>query len=205
VGPEHPDTLISMESLADAYEYEGKHAQAEALLSRTLEVERRVLAPEHPDILFVLADLGQMYQRQGKYDLAENYAEQALAARRRVLGPENPDAVASEADLALAYLSQGKFAESQPVAREALEAEKKVQPDNWQRYRAASLLGASLSGEKNYAEAEPLLLEGYQGMLALKDRIDVPDRYHLELAHQWLVQLYQAWGKPDKAAEWKKR
>ena len=205
VGPEHPDTLISMESLADAYWYQGKHAQAEALLSRTLEVERRVLAPEHPDILFVLADLGQMYQRQGKYDLAENYAEQALAARRRVLGPENPDAVASEADLALAYLSQGKFAESQPVAREALEAEKKVQPDNWQRYRAASLLGASLSGEKNYAEAEPLLLEGYQGMLALKDRIDVPDRYHLELAHQWLVQLYQAWGKPDKAAEWKKR
>jgi len=206
VGPEHPDTLISMESLADDYEYEGKHPQAEALLSRTLETERRVLPPEHPDILFVLADLGQMYQRQGKYDLAENYAEQVLAARRRVLGTENPDTVAAEADLALVYLAQGKFAASEPVARQALETEKKkIQPDNWQRYRAASLLGASLSGEKNYADAEPLLLEGYQGMLALKDRIDVPDRYHLELAHQWLVQLYQAWGKPDKATEWKKR
>jgi hypothetical protein len=36
-------------------------------------------------------------------------------------------------------------------------------------------------------------------------KIDVPDRYHLELAHKWIVQLYQTWGKPDKAAEWKKR
>ena len=68
---------------------------------------------------------------------------------------------------------------------------------------AASLLGESLAGEKKYTEAEPLLLEGYQGMLARQDRIDAPGRYHLELAHQWLVQLYQAWGKPDKGAEWK--
>jgi len=27
----------------------------------------------------------------------------------------------------------------------------------------------------------------------------------LDLAHQWIVELYQAWGKPDKAAEWKKK
>jgi hypothetical protein len=85
--------------------------------------------------------------------LAENYAEQALAGRRRVLGPENPDTL----------LSQGKFAESEPVAREALEAEKKARPNDWQRYRSASLLGASLSGEKNYAEGGPLLLEVTRG------------------------------------------
>jgi hypothetical protein len=113
--------------------------------------------------------------------------------------------VTCEADLALAYVSQGKFAEAEPVARETLEAEKKVLPDDWQRYRDASLLGESLAGEKKYAEAEPLLLEGYQGMLDRQDRIAVPDRYNLDLGHQWLIQLYQAWGKPDKAAEWKNK
>jgi eukaryotic-like serine/threonine-protein kinase len=56
--------------------------------------------------------------------------------------------MASEADLALAYVSEEKFTESEPLAREALETQKKVQPDHWQRYRAASLLGASLAGEK---------------------------------------------------------
>jgi hypothetical protein len=28
---------------------------------------------------------------------------------------------------------------------------------------------------------------------------------HLDRAREWLVQLYQAWGKPGKAAEWKKK
>jgi tetratricopeptide (TPR) repeat protein len=205
LGSEHRDTLLSMNNLADVYGYEGKYAQAGALFSRTLEIMRRVLGLEHYYTLVTLSDFASMYQRQGKYALAETYAEQALAGRRHSLGAEHPDTMASERDLALAYLSQGKFAQSEPLAREALEAEKKLQPDDWQRYRDASLLAASLAGEKKYAEAEPLLLEGYQGMLARKDRIAIPDRYHLDLGHRWLVQLYEAWGKPDKAAEWKKK
>jgi hypothetical protein len=113
--------------------------------------------------------------------------------------------MASAADLALAYLSQGKFAASEPLAREALEFDCKKQPEDWQRFRAESLLGASLAGQKKYAEAEPLLLEGYQEIVARKDRIGVPDWYHLDRAREWLVQLYQAWGKPAKAAEWRKK
>jgi hypothetical protein len=126
-----------------------------------------------------------------------------LAGRRHALGSEQPDTMASASDLALAYLSEGKFAESEPLAREALQFNQKKQPDGWQRFRAESLLGASLAGQKRYGEAEPLLLEGYQGMLAGKDRIAVPDRYHIDRAHEWLVQLYQAWGKPEKAVEWR--
>jgi eukaryotic-like serine/threonine-protein kinase len=163
------------------------------------------MGPEHPDTLGRLVDLASLYQREGKYDLAGKYAAQALAGLQHDLGAQHPGTMISEAALALAYVSQGKFAEAEPVAREALETEKKVQPDDWQRYRAASLLGASLAGEKKYAEAETLLLEGYQGMLARKDRIDVPSQYHLHLANKWLVQLYLAWGKPDKAAEWKNK
>jgi tetratricopeptide (TPR) repeat protein len=205
LGPKHPGTLGSMDNLAGDYADEGKYAQAEALFSRTVEMMRSTLGPEHAITVLTLSDFASLYQREGKYDLAEKYAAQALTGERSALGPEHPDALVCEADLALAYVSQGKFAEAEPVAREALEAEKKVRPDDWQRYRAASLLGESLAGEKKYTEAEPLLLEGYQGMLARQDRIDAPGRYHLALAHQWLVQLYQAWGKPDKGAEWKNK
>jgi len=42
-----------------------------------------------------------------------------------------------------------------------VETDKKNQPDDWQRFRAESLLGASLAGQKKYANAAPLLLEGY--------------------------------------------
>jgi hypothetical protein len=37
------------------------------------------------------------------------------------------------------------------------------------------------------------------------DRIDVPDWYHLDRGREWIVQLDQAWGKPEKAAEWRKK
>ena len=205
LGPEHPNTLLSMGNLADTCAKEGKYAEAEALFTQIEKISRRVLGPEHPRTLAFLMDFASMYQRQGKYALAEALAAHVLAGRRRALGSEHPDTMPSAPDLALAYVSQRKFAESEPLAREAMEAATKAEPDGWQRFRAESLLGASLAGRKEYAEAEPLLLQGYQGMLARKDSINVPDRYHLYLAHQWLVELYQAWGKPAKAAEWSKK
>jgi eukaryotic-like serine/threonine-protein kinase len=194
-----------MNNLALDYELEGRHKEAEALHSQNLAIRRRVFGSEHPFTLTVVAGFASMYERQGKYALAETYAAQALAGRRRALGSEHPDTMTSTADLALAYLAEGKFAQSEPLAREALEFNRRKQPDDWQRFRAESLLGASLSGRKKYAEAEPLLLEGYDGMLARKDLIDVLDWYHLDRAREWIVQLYQSWGKPQKAAEWKKK
>jgi tetratricopeptide (TPR) repeat protein len=205
LGPQHSETLSSMNTLALVYQSEGKYAQAEALYSQTLEIQRRVLGPEDPFTLTTLSDFAYMYQRLGKYGLAETHAAQALAGQRHALGLEHPDTMASAADLALAYQSQGKFTESEAVAREAFEFYRKKQPDDWQRFRAESLLGASLAGQKKYVEAEPLLLEGYQGILARKDRMGVPDWYHLDRAGEWIVQLYQDWGKPAQTAEWREK
>jgi hypothetical protein len=41
-------------------------------------------------------------------------------------------------------------------------------------------------------------------MVARKDRIAVPDWYHPSRAREWIVQLYEAWGKQEKASEWRK-
>jgi eukaryotic-like serine/threonine-protein kinase len=205
LGPEHPDTLASMQNLAEIYAARGNYAQAEALSSQILQIKRRVLGPEHLETIEGLTQIAFIYQREGRYALAETYAAQALAGRRRVLGSEDAETMRSAGDLALAYQSQGQFADAEPLAREALEFNRKKQPDDWQRFRAESLLGASLAGQKKYAEAEPLLLEGYQGMLARKDRIAVPAWYHLDRAGGWVIELYQASGKPAKAAEWEKK
>jgi eukaryotic-like serine/threonine-protein kinase len=205
LGPEHPDTLMSMSNLAVVCHSEGKYGQAEALFSQIVETAGRVLGPENRKTLSYLSGFAFVYQRQGKYALAETYATRALTGKRHALGLEDTDTMVSEADLALAYVSQQKFADAELLARDALEHEKKIQPDNWQRYRAESLLGASLAGQKKYDKAEPLLLEGYQGVFARKEQIGAPDRYHLDRAHDWLVQMYVDWGKPDQAAKWNKK
>ena len=202
-GPEHRETVISMNNLAELYKVRGQYQQAETLFTQTVEISRRVLGPEHPLTLIFLGDFASMYQRAGRYGLAETYAAQALLGRRHTLGSADADTMESADDLALAYLSQGKFAESEALAHEAFEFDRKKRPDHWQRFRAESLLGASLAGEKKYAEAEPLLLEGYQGMSERKDRIDVPDWYHLDQAGKWIVQLYQASGRPKETAQWR--
>lgn len=201
--PEHPDRLVSMSNVASACYQQGKYAQAEALFNQTLEISRRVLGPENPYTLTFLSEMAGMYQRQGKYDKAEKIATQVLAGHRNTSGPENPGTMDAAADLVLAYQSQGKFAESEPLAREAVEFDRKKRREDWQRFRAESLLGASLAGQKKYAEAEPLLLAGYQGMAARKDRMAVPDWYHLNRAREWIVELYLASGQPQKAAEWR--
>jgi hypothetical protein len=107
--------------------------------------------------------------------------------------------VAAKADFVLACVSQSKFAEAEPVAREAQEIVRRTQPDHWLRFRSASLLGASLTGQKKHGEGEPLLVEGYNGMVARKDRIAVADWYHIDRAREWLVEFHSAWGKPSRA------
>ena len=77
--------------------------------------------------------------------------------------------------------------------------------NTWGRYNCESMLGASLAGQKKYAEAEGLLLSGYAGMVQRKATIPAPSRFKLEQAGKWIVQLYQDWGKPDKAAEWRQK
>lgn len=204
MGPEHPDTLITMHNLAEIQVLQGKYIEAEELFRKTLEIRRRALGEEHPFTLSTVAVLGHMYQRQGRYALAETYAAQALAGRRRAFGPEDLRTVESAVDLALVYLSQGKFAESEPLVREAMESFITKSPDGWERYRAATLLGASLSGQKKYQAAEALLVEGYRGLESLQEGVSVPERSHLERVRQWIVELYQAWGVPAKAAAWRK-
>ena len=205
LGAEHPDTLYAMRSVAVADYFQGRPAQAEELLNKTVEISRRLLGAEHPLTLGALSDLEFINQQQGKYAMAETLATQVLTSRRHSSGPADSNTAFAALDLGLAYASEGRFTEGEPLAREALEFYQKQLPGDWHRYRALTQLGASLAGEKRYAEAEPLLLEGYQGMLARKQQIPTPNRYYLELAREWLIQLYAAWGKPEKAAEWRKK
>ncbi|HTV82225.1 MAG TPA: serine/threonine-protein kinase [Acidobacteriaceae bacterium] len=205
-GPEHISTLLALSGLAVALDNQGHYAQAEPLFRQIEGTMRRVLGPEDIDTLWETVNLGEAYEGLGKYDLARTYEAQALAGLRRVQRPEYPETLTAEADLALDDVSLGDCTQAEPLAREVLEKDKKVQPDDVERFFAESMLGACLTGEKKYAEAEPLLLEGYQGMVTRKARmLAVPDLRELDRAREWIVELYRASGKPEKAIEWKKK
>jgi len=90
-----------------------------------------------------------------------------------------------------------------PQERSAFLAQR-CAADQTLRKEVESLLAADDSTRFSFLES-PQALHVKNGMsadqLARKERIDAPNLYHLELAHQWVVQFYCAWGKPAKAAE----
>jgi hypothetical protein len=48
LGPEHPNTLTSVNNRAALLETKGEYAAAEHLYRRALESARKVLGPDHP-------------------------------------------------------------------------------------------------------------------------------------------------------------
>src|SRR5262249_36844961 len=62
-----------------------------------------------------------------------------------------------------------------------------TEPDAWTTFNTQSRLGAALLGQKKYAEAEPYLLRGYEGMKQRKDKIPTQYRSYLADALERLV------------------
>jgi tetratricopeptide (TPR) repeat protein len=204
-GEEHPYTLVSINSLGVLFRHQGKYAQAGALLTKVLEIRRRVLGEDHPDTLGTMASLADLYQNQGKFAEAEEVFTKVLNVRRRTLGSDNPATTTVLDALGRMMLKQRRFADAEPRLREALVGQEKKSPDSWERYDSQSMLGASLAGEGKYVEAEPLLLSGCEGLLQRKATIPAYSRITIEEAGERIIQLYQHWNKPEKAAAWREK
>ena len=74
-----------------------------------------------------------------------------------------------------------------------------------ERFYTLSQLGAALAGQGKHADAEPLLLQGYSGLKGREVLMLYTEKQWLLDAARRLVDLYNACGEPEKAAEWKKK
>lgn len=187
------------------YEVQGKYTQAEPLLVSALKSSRDVLGSQHSYTVRGISNLALHYEHEGLYARAEPLFAEGLEGYRRVLGGEHPETLVVWVHLGSVRIQQRKYAEAELALRDAAQVYARAWPDAWQRYNCQSLLGVSLAGQKRYAEAEPLVLAGYEGMLQRQATISAPSRSTLASAGQLIVQFYQDWGKPDKVAEWKQR
>lgn len=67
------------------------------------------------------------------------------------------------------------------------------------------MLGGSLLGQAKFAEAEPLLSAGYEGLKQREQKIPAVGRVYCTESIERLVELYTAWQKPEQAEEWSKK
>jgi tetratricopeptide (TPR) repeat protein len=205
LGEEHPDALTVTNNLAVVCRHIGKQAEAEALLTRVMDVQHRVLGDDHPNQLATMSSLAQVYQLQGKLAEAKSLLTRTLAGQRRVNGPEHLGTLNTMRVLGGIYRDEGHYGQAESLLREALKGYLKVRPEFWPRFDVESTLGASLAGQKRYAEAEPLLLSGHEGMSRLEASIPPVNKPSVQRAAEWIAALYQSSGQTAKAAEWRQQ
>ena len=78
----------------------------------------------------------------------------------------------------------------------------RAQKDRWQQLNSQA---AKLQEQGKYAEAQPLILAGYEGFKSREATILPQGKRRVPEAAERVVKLYQAWGKPEKAAEWREK
>jgi len=90
-GPEHPDALTALASLAHwTGQAAGEAAAARDLYTSLLPASERVLGAEHPDTLTARANFAGFTGQAGDAAGARDLYASLLPASERVLGPEHP-------------------------------------------------------------------------------------------------------------------
>jgi tetratricopeptide (TPR) repeat protein len=162
-------------------------------------MRRKLFSNNHPRVARSLNNLGHVLQARGNLKEAEGCYREALSIATKTLGKDHVEKAIYQRNLASVLVATGKAVEAEPYVREAASIFRAKRPTYWRTADADSVLGACLVAEGKFQEAESLLLKSYPLLKA-----DPGDgAKHATEARQRIVDLYTAWGKPEKAAEYR--
>ncbi|RPA91598.1 hypothetical protein L873DRAFT_1713537 [Choiromyces venosus 120613-1] len=86
LGPDHPETLASVNNLASVLQDLGRYAESETMHRRALESTEKVLGPDHPETLAIVNNLALVLRDLGRYAESARLSRRALEGRKRFLG-----------------------------------------------------------------------------------------------------------------------
>ena len=101
LGPDHPDTLTSMDDLGETLRIVGDHAGARKLQEQVLKKMTSLLGPDHPSTLTSLNNLAETLRAMGEHAGARKLEEQVLEKMTSLLGPDHPSTTTSAWNLFL--------------------------------------------------------------------------------------------------------
>jgi tetratricopeptide (TPR) repeat protein len=197
-GPDHRETLTTMHNLALGYQAAGKLDRALPLFE---EVVRR--SRKQPLFKVVAPLIAKAYTRAGQTGKAAALAREILAEARASMPAGSPQLANVMARVGRTLLTVRAWNEAEPVLREALAIREAKDPDAWTTFNTKSMLGEALLGQKKYADAEPLLRAGYEGMKQRAEKIPPQGRPRLVEALDRLIDLAEATNRPDDVKRWK--
>ena len=194
LGPEHPETVNSLDWLAFVYYEMRDYPKALPLYQRALEI-REKLGPEHLDTAISLNNLAFVYYSMRDYQKALPLLERALEIREKRQGPEHPDTAAALNDLADLYESMGNYQKALPLYQRALAIREKLGPEHPDTATALNDLAGLYLSMGEYSKALPL----YQRALAIREKRLGPEHPDTTTSLGNLAFVYYYMGEYPKA------
>jgi serine/threonine protein kinase/Tfp pilus assembly protein PilF len=204
-GEEGTETLFAMWDYGKFLAERGRFAEAEPMLRKALEASRRSPGETSGMGRGALRELAVCLLLKGD-------KEEALTLARRyhsihlALKIDDPVPAANARDLlGAALIANGLYEEAETELAKGVAVYEKRAPDSWLRFSLAARLGEALLLQQKFAEAEPHLLRGYEGLTKHAAEIPAPKKDRIRKSGEQIVRLYEKWGKPEKAKDWRER
>jgi tetratricopeptide (TPR) repeat protein len=204
LAPDHPETLTTMNNVAMTYQALGRHEEALPLLQEALAKQQARLGPDHPDTLNTLANLGMVYFDLRRHADAAPLLAEWVARRRPQLPPDHLGLAYNLSLLGQCQVMLLDYFAAEQSLRESLVYFDKQLPQFWMRHHTASVLGAALAKQRRYGSAEPVLVAAARALRADVARLGAAQVRLLFDAMLRVIDLYDAWGRSDDAAKWRR-
>ncbi|MHC4941598.1 MAG: tetratricopeptide repeat protein [Planctomycetota bacterium] len=196
----HADILQSMDNLAVVLFRMSRLNEAESIWSESLYTRIRLQGEENPETLVSMNSLATLFLKKNELKKADPLLRKVLEIRTRVLGAAHPETLNSMNTLAELLKRQGNHDEADSMLRKGIEIAQKILPQGITAWvNLSTNYGGSLIKQKRYDEAETLLLKCYE---QVKDTLGESHPHSRDVL-KGFINLYDAWGKPEKAAEYR--
>ncbi|MCC6320292.1 MAG: serine/threonine protein kinase [Phycisphaerales bacterium] len=197
--PEHPGIQVAMTNLAVALVGLKRLDEAERLLNDGLAMQSRRLGEGHPKTLSTMGNLAFVQEDLGRLEDAEKTYQRLISLRRQGRLSEQT-AWGDLNNYAMLLQRLGRPAEAEPIYRELLPLCDAGLPAG--HYICAIFrnnFGDCLTDLRKFDEAEHELLRSQRELEAFFK----PPHARIDKGRARLARLYEAWGKPERAAEYR--
>ncbi|MEM0984522.1 MAG: tetratricopeptide repeat protein [Planctomycetota bacterium] len=176
LGPDHPDTLTSLNNLGRALQQAGDLDGALAISEEVFQARERVLGPAHPRTLSAMNNHAIALSRAGEIEQAEPLYRATATLRRETLGNDHPETIASLMNLAGFLTRNDNPDEGDAIIREVWSTVDLTFPAEHptRRFVASQFIQMSLrTGNPTAAETA-----ARETLAALRGRLD-PDHWEV--------------------------
>ena len=203
LGNDHPDVAASLGNLGDIKRKLGKPAESDPLLRQAIETFKKVRGSGTGELTAPLVSLARSLRDQGRLEDAEKVWREGLDLARDARGKNDPVVADFLFELGGVLLAQEKLNDAKSSFSECLVIRESEHREAWVTFSTRGMLGEIFRREKKYDQAEKLLLSAYDAMKQHEDKATTGDKAAINETIESLTMLYEDWGKPEKAGQWR--